>query len=121
MRPRILRRRLILAGLGAILAGSIIGTGVAKADTVPGCESVPWGFLMSQTRTICDGPIRPDGSWDRGRMIWVPAHQVPFRCTYSSYSSSCSGGYFVDDRVISKEFYPVNPGIVLPDEPGHLS
>jgi hypothetical protein len=34
MRPRVLRRRLILAGLGGMLAAAIITTGVAKADGV---------------------------------------------------------------------------------------
>lgn len=34
MRPRVLRRRLGLAFLGAILAGAVLGTGVAKADPV---------------------------------------------------------------------------------------
>lgn len=32
MRPRTLRRRLALAGFGAILAGALLGTGIAKAD-----------------------------------------------------------------------------------------
>lgn len=91
-----------------------------SASAAPGCESVPWGFLGSQLRTLCDGPMLADGSWMRARVVWVPAHQVPFRCTYSRYSSSCSGGYFVDDSVISAEEYPVRPETVLPDEPGYL-
>jgi hypothetical protein len=33
MRPRVLRRRLALAAFGAVLAGALIGTGVAKADS----------------------------------------------------------------------------------------
>lgn len=32
MRPRVLRRRLLLAGLGGVLAAATLGTGVAKAD-----------------------------------------------------------------------------------------
>jgi hypothetical protein len=54
------------------------------------------------------------------RVFWFPAHQVPFTCTYGSYSSSCSGGYFVDDSVVSDESYVVTPDTVLSDEPGHL-
>lgn len=34
MRPRVLRRRLTLALFGAILAGSLLGTGLARADTM---------------------------------------------------------------------------------------
>jgi hypothetical protein len=33
MRPRRLRRLYALAGFGAILAGAVLGTGIAKADT----------------------------------------------------------------------------------------
>lgn len=33
MRPRVLRRRLILAGLGGMIAAATITTGIAKADT----------------------------------------------------------------------------------------
>ncbi|WP_396912915.1 hypothetical protein [Mycolicibacterium sp.] len=91
-----------------------------SAGATPGCESVPWGFLGSQVRTLCDGPMMADGSWMRARVIWVPAHQVPFTCSYSRYSSSCSGGYFVDDKVVSAEEYPVRPETVLPDEPRWL-
>lgn len=90
------------------------------ASAKPGCDSVPWGFFASQVRTLCDGPMRPDGSWSRARVIWVPAHQVPFTCSYGRYSSSCTGGYFVDDSVVSAEEYPVTPETVLPDEPGYL-
>lgn len=32
MRPRALRRKILLAGFGAVLAGAMLGTGVAKAD-----------------------------------------------------------------------------------------
>src|SRR5690606_30639802 len=34
MRPRVLRRNLALAGIGAVLAGATIGTGIARADGV---------------------------------------------------------------------------------------
>ena len=34
---------------------------------------------------------------------------MPFTCTYGRYSSSCSGGYWVDDAVISQERYPCGP------------
>lgn len=107
----------------ALSAAAIVAAAVAvapNANATPGCESIPWGFLASQVRTLCDGPIQADGSWMRTRVIWVPAHQVPFRCTYGTYSSSCTGGYFVDDSIVSSERYPVRPETVLPDEPGYL-
>ncbi|MGO9158289.1 CDGP domain-containing protein [Mycobacterium sp.] len=134
-----LRRSMV----GALLAAAITATGVGLAatsladDGAPApnfagparadanCKTEPWGFLGSQRRTLCDGPIAGDGSWSRERTIWVPAHYSMPLCTssgggsYSSYTS-CSGGYFVNQRLISNETYPVRPDTVLPDEPGHL-
>jgi hypothetical protein len=86
----------------------------------PNCDTSGVGIFKAKQRTLCDTPIRPDGSWTRERVFWVPAHQVPFTCDYGTYSSSCSGGYFVDDSIISDESYVVFPDNVLPDEPGHL-
>jgi hypothetical protein len=83
------------------------------------------GFLGSERRTLCDGPISSDGSWSRERTIWVPAHYSMPICSntggrsYSSYSS-CYGGYSVNEHVVSNETYPVRPDTVLSDEPGHL-
>jgi hypothetical protein len=125
---------------GALLATSISATAVGLAATthantdalVPDfasptqagaiCKTEPWGFLGSQRRTLCDGPISSDGSWRRERTIWVPAHRTSSYCSGSwrdSYSY-CSGGYFVDQHMVSNETYPVRPDTVLPDEPGHL-
>ena len=125
---------------GALLATAISATAVgfaatSHADTsalVPdfaspahadaNCKTEPWGFLGSQRRTLCDGPISSDGSWSRERTIWVPAHRTSSYCSGSlrdSYSF-CSGGYFVDQHMVSNETYPVRPDTVLPDEPGHL-
>lgn len=125
MRPRVLRRRVAVAAAGIVLAGTGIGwgAGLAKADP-PNCDTVLWGFLGSQRRTVCDGPLRADGSWQRARVIWTPAHEVPLSCftsggTYFS-STSCSGGYFVNETVNDTDKYPVTPDTVLPDEPGHL-
>jgi hypothetical protein len=90
----------------------------------PNCQEQPWGFLGSMVRAICDGPIQPDGSWMRHRVIGVPAH-------YEYPSSSCSGGVYssyctyypggwVDEVDTDNEIYPVTLETVLPDEPGHL-
>jgi hypothetical protein len=91
------------------------------------CKTEGWGFLGSQRRTLCDGPIQGDGSWSRERTFWVPAHEVSSLCTSYGGSSStfmrystCSGGYFVPQHVVSSEIYPVRPDSVLSDEPGHL-
>src|ERR1700761_8943498 len=97
------------------------------AQSGPNCQTEPFGFLGSQRRTLCDGPIAADGSWSRQRTIWAPAHNSTPICTsyggsssYSSNYTSCSGGYLIPERLISDETYPVRPETVLPDEPGHL-
>jgi hypothetical protein len=97
--------------------------GSTHADAI--CKTEPFGFLGSQRRTLCDRPISSGGSWSRERTIWIPAHRTSLSCStsgagwHSSYSS-CSGGHFVPERLISNETYPVRPDTVLPDEPGHL-
>ena len=98
--------------------------GPAQAGAI--CKTEPWGFLGSQRRSLCDGPISSDGSWSRERTIWVPAHYTSrfFNSRsgsdrYSSYDD-CSGGYFIDERLVSNETYPVRPETVLQDEQGHL-
>ncbi|MCC9182597.1 CDGP domain-containing protein [Mycolicibacterium mageritense] len=112
----VVRRALVAAAAGAVLAGTGI-VYAAQADAEPGigCQTVLWGFLGSQRRTICDGPIRPDGSWTRERTVWWPERWVPVQC--SRYS--CWGGYW-QDAGGNRETYPVTPATVLPDEPGHL-
>jgi hypothetical protein len=129
----LLRRGMAGALLAAAFAATAAGfAATAHADDSPpvpttaNCKTEPWGFLGSQRRTLCDGPISSDGSWSRERTIWRPAHYSTPICTsrggsssYSSYTD-CSGGYFVNQSVVSNETYPVRPDTVLPDEPGHL-
>ena len=109
----------------AAAAGVLLVCGVgwaSDADASPAgasCQTVPWGFLASQRRTLCDGPVRADGSWERLRVVWSPARQIPLTCA-GVYVVSCSGGYFVGESVVSREVYPVTPGTVLADEPQHL-
>jgi hypothetical protein len=108
----------------AILIGACIGLSARANATEPNCQSVPWGFLGSQERLICDDPIQPDGSWMRHRIVGHGSY-------WTNPSSSCSGGYyyshcsydpggFVPEYHQSDEWYPVRPDTVLPDEPGHL-
>ena len=123
MNKHTLRRTLVAVAAGAALA--FTGTAFAAqadADADPGigCETIRWGFLGSQRRTICDGPRRPDGSWTRGSVVWTPAGYVP-RSTYcGTYSCSSSGGYYREETLQAKETYVVFDSNVLPDEPGWL-
>lgn len=113
----------------AITAAVTFGAPLAHADQFgPNCatDQVRRGFLGLdlQTRTICDTPPRPDGSWGRTRTFWYPAHYVKpsSSCSYGTYSSHCTydeGGY-VDDKIIEQQKYDVFPDNVLPDEPGRL-
>lgn len=105
---------------GAAVVSAIALAPPAQAYPDVGCESIRWGFLGSQVRTICDGPQQPDGGWMRARVVWTPAHYVPLRCYSSAYSGSCTGDYYVDESVQAKETYLVFPYNVLQGEPGWL-
>lgn len=97
----------------------------SMANPLPvNCNSAPWGFLGSKTRLICDGPIRPDGSWMRTRIIGIPAHYAypSSSCSNGEYYSNCTyypGGY-IPEQDSDNETYPVRQDTVLPDEPGHM-
>lgn len=111
-------RRLLAAVLSVLV---LLGVGVGYASDVQaappgiGCQTVLWGFLGSQRRTLCDTPVVADGSWMRERTIWWPRRWIPLSC--SRYS--CWGGYWQEEGG-NRETYPVTPTTVLPDEPGHL-
>lgn len=97
----------------------------AHADPPPpGCERVPILGLNPYVRTICDGPIRPDGSWMRARDMY-----------HRSYvASSCDGSYLYGIGVNcplgtshdvwpewrNSDAYVVTPDTIPPGEPGHL-
>lgn len=122
MRPRKTRRLAAIVAASVVLAGTAVGAGCApeaQADPGLGCETIDWGFLGSQRRTICDGPVKADGNWLRTRIIWTPAHYVPGYCG-GYYVLSCRAGYNVGETLQAKEPYWVNNSNVLPDEPGHL-
>jgi hypothetical protein len=116
-------KKLIGGGLMALALGLGMAP-AAQADPygVPGlgCETIHWGFLGSQLRSICDGPVQADGSWMRYRVVWVPAHHVPYSTYCGTYSSSSAGGYDVGDNLVARENYVVFPDNVLPGEPGWL-
>ena len=70
MNKNTLRRTLVATAVGAAAAFTGIAWSTdahADADPSIGCETIRWGFLGSQRRTICDGPRRADGSWTRAR------------------------------------------------------
>ena len=99
---------------------------VASASPVPdhsNCDVVPWGFLGSQRRVLCDGPMQENG-WVRRRLEFVPEHYAPattncYSSTFNSYCYSYPGGW-IDTKITDDETYWVSPDTVLPDEPGHL-
>ncbi|MGH3971085.1 MAG: CDGP domain-containing protein [Mycobacterium sp.] len=60
-------RQYIVAGLAA---GLMTGALIASAPPASaGCQ--PWGF----NQQLCDGPIQPDGTWQRcevAQSVWDP-------------------------------------------------
>lgn len=104
----------------ATLAAMLLASPNSYADPSQRCDTVLWGFLGSQRRTVCDTPKRANGEWTRERIVWTPAHYVPVTCS-GRYYITCYGGYAVGQSVQSQEAYSVNDGNVLPDEPGHLA
>ena len=116
----VLMKKLIIGALTALAVAGLAPVAPANAAYDYGCESIRWGFLATQWRTICDGPRRPDGSWERERRIWVPAGYVP-RSTYcGTYSCSSSGGYYRQESTTGYERYVVFDHNVVPGEPGWL-
>lgn len=113
-------KRWIAATLAAA-ALSAMTPAVATADPIGGCERVAWGFLgLTQKRTICDGPRRPDGSWERHRRIWTPAGYVSGSSYCGYYSCSFSQGYYRDESTQELLTYIVFDDNVPPGEPGWL-
>lgn len=121
------RMKTLFALLWLLAAMLILGAAVgikAHADPLPpNCVMQPWwrGEAMRMTqRIICDGPIRPDGSWIRKRDFYAPSYYKPVTCSWGSYGGSCYGGYWVDEYDSGIDTYEVRPDNVLPDEPGHI-
>ena len=113
-------KRLIIAGLAALAVAGLAPVAPANAAYAYGCERVDWGFLFSGYRTICDGPMRPDGSWERTRREWTPGGYIPYRVYCGSYSCRSSGGYYREESTQRLETYIVFDYNVLPNEPGWL-
>lgn len=107
---------------GMFIIAAVLCAAPASADE-PGCERVPILGLNPQIRSICDGPIQPDGWWARARKFSSPEF----------VHSSCGGVYYqggncppwLDQDVIPAddgqvETYIVTPDTIPPGEPGHL-
>lgn len=114
-------RKILVTAAAAIIGGTGLAIAPPQANADPiGCETIRWGFLGSQLRTICDGPRRDDGSWLRAREVWTPAGYVPIRTSCSQYSCTTTGGYYRQRSTQAFETYIVFDHNVLPDEPGWL-
>lgn len=109
-------------GVAALLCAAVstLAAPNASANAGVGCETIRWGFLGTQLRTICDGPRQADGTWMRERRVWHPAGYMPARSYCGSYSCSYSEGYYYPETTSAYEMYPVTDSNVLGDEPGWL-
>jgi hypothetical protein len=122
----ITRLGLATMAVGVLLAAEIgsVASPVHADSVAPNCNVTPWGILGIKKREICDGPVQPDGSWIRHRILGIPAHyeNASSSCSGGSYSSYCTyyPGGWVGDQISDDETYPVRPETVLPDDPGHL-
>ena len=120
----------LVAAAGAIAVAPLVGPPEANASPGidPKCVDQVWVILFQSTRrTICDGPIRSDGTWTRWREFYTPAHMVNGRsyCSGGAYYSSCTHtpSYWQERTTRGIEQYDINPAgenKVLPDEPGHI-
>lgn len=121
MNTNTIRRLATIAAIAAAIAGgAYAGPPATALPPGVGCQTtmvgIP-GFGAWSERTLCDGPIRPDGSWMRARQFWDPGYQVPITCG----GPACFGGYWQPEKRGQIETYPVTPDTVLPDEPGHIN
>lgn len=62
---------------GALTLAPLAGALPEEIDK-PWCQTDPTGSLIDQFgyRTICDGHLRPDGSWTRKRLFWGESNRV---------------------------------------------
>ena len=91
-------KKLIVGALAAISIALGVAPPASAYGYDAGCETIRWGFLGSQWRTVCDGPRRPDGSWERERTDLDPgglrAAQPP---TAARTPAASSGGYYREE------------------------
>jgi hypothetical protein len=104
-------------------AAAAIGLATPAAANPSGCESVPLLGLNPQIRSICDGPIQPDGWWARARKFSHPQF-VHSSCDGVYYQSGNCPPWLYQDAIPAEEgsieTYIVTPDTIPPGEPGHL-
>lgn len=88
------------------------GSGAALNSDAPGCVGDSWwdgatGRML--TRTLCDGPLQPDGSWQRCRSLFGPARWISGQDDQGNWPP----GFWVPE-VNTNKCDPVFPGTVLP-------
>lgn len=114
-------KKSIAAATAAVAAASSLALAAPAAADDMKCVDQYWlyGGLFGRgsTRVICDGPIAPDGSWERRRGFFAD-HYIKTTCSGGYYSSSCTTRQVPELKVI--DIYRVTPYTVLPDEPGHI-
>jgi hypothetical protein len=115
-------RRAAAGAMALAVAAGISGAPVASAAPAPpGCVEQFWMIgLRATNRTICDGPLAPDGSWMRARSFTAPAFvadgiSVCYSNSYCTFSLPRQvAAYDVRDT------YRVTPETVLADEPPYV-
>src|ERR1700712_2965346 len=89
------RLRNLLAATVIAAAAMMFCSSPASADPPPpGCVRDPIFGLNPQIRKICDGPINPDGSWQRARQF---THPEFVHSTCGNYAYHTHAGFFCPD------------------------
>jgi len=109
----------ITTGVAAAVVGAaaaLLTAPVAVADYYPGCVEDPAMFgLRPAQRSICDGPINPDGCWQRARNFAAPAdYNVWYTPTFGFEGAP------IPELMTPSEVYRVCPNTVPFGEPGHV-
>lgn len=114
----------------AALAAALLGAGVtapaASANTDNCTDQFGMMGLRAAERTVCDGPLNPDGSWMRTRSFAEPGRSPRPHSQRTANSVCYPPVYctFAMPREVAAidqiETYRVTADTVLADEPGYL-
>jgi hypothetical protein len=97
----------------AIAGAALITAAPAYAEYICMTDRAFYG-LRRVDRTICDGPIQPDGSWERGRSFNAPADYNVW------YTPSFGFEGAPIPELDKREIYQVFPNAIPFGEPSHL-
>lgn len=127
---------MIIADVKTLIAAIALAVGVlglvpavpAQAVPVPeGCERVPIFGLDPKIRKICDGDMRPDGSWMRYRQYTAPRYVgTPCVAGFPADSQLGNGCPLGTHHTFSPawespiEEYLLTSDTIPPGEPGYL-